>query len=296
MRIHQDWSTPSFALPPVAAETGPFVRASFLETWWNHRAESGDELLLVDGGDALVPLVARNGVVSWAGEADLTDYHSPLGPGAAALLEDFFAGFSGDIALDSLPGEAAEVVAGAIDVAPERHQTAAVLELPATFDDWLSAIGKKERHEVRRKRRRCESELGTLDLRRRSDGAAFSAFFAMHRSAPGSKGTFMDAAMESLFAALAERAGFVLDVLHAEGRPVAAVFGWEDGDAYYLYNSAYDSAAAGASPGNVLLSMLVEREIGRGARIFDFLKGDETYKFRLGAEARPLYRFTGRIS
>lgn len=298
MRIHQDWSTPSFSLPPVAPETGPFVKAAFLETWWDHRSEPGDELLIIDADDALVPLVRRDGIVAFAGEPDLTDYHSPLGPGAAGLLSVFLREHEGSISFDSLPAEAAGAVAEAMDhgIEPVRHHTAAVLTLPGSFDDWLSAIGKKERHEVRRKRRRCEGELGELELHRRTDPEAFSAFFAMHRSAAGSKGSFMDDAMEALFIDLAERAGFVLDVLHAAGRPVAAVFGYEEDSAYYLYNSAYDTSAAGVSPGNVLLSMLIEREIERGTVTFDFLKGDESYKFRLGAEERPLYRFTGRVT
>ena len=48
-----------------------------------------------------------------------------------------------------------------------------------------------------------------------------------------------------------------------------------------------------ASPGVVLVSMLIERAIEAEKRVFDFLKGDETYKFRLGAAPRPLYEVTG---
>ena len=43
------------------------------------------------------------------------------------------------------------------------------------------------------------------------------------------------------------------------------------------------------SPGVVLLGRLIELTIERGQSLFDFLKGDEHYKYRLGAEARPLY-------
>jgi CelD/BcsL family acetyltransferase involved in cellulose biosynthesis len=35
---------------------------------------------------------------------------------------------------------------------------------------------------------------------------------------------------------------------------------------------------------------MIEQAIGEGIGRFDFLKGDEVYKFRLGAEERPLYR------
>lgn len=49
------------------------------------------------------------------------------------------------------------------------------------------------------------------------------------------------------------------------------------------------------SPGSVLLSALIERQIDRGAAIFDFLKGAETYKYKQGAVARDLYSVKGSI-
>jgi CelD/BcsL family acetyltransferase involved in cellulose biosynthesis len=40
---------------------------------------------------------------------------------------------------------------------------------------------------------------------------------------------------------------------------------------------------------------MIEAQIGRGARVFDFLKGDERYKFKHGASPRPLYAVSGRL-
>ena len=41
------------------------------------------------------------------------------------------------------------------DLVTETESTA-VIELPGSFDDYLAGIGKKQRHELRRKRRRYE--------------------------------------------------------------------------------------------------------------------------------------------
>jgi CelD/BcsL family acetyltransferase involved in cellulose biosynthesis len=75
---------------------------------------------------------------------------------------------------------------------------------------------------------------------------------------------------------------------------VAAAFGFGDDRAYYLYNSAYDPGAAATSPGVVLVDLLVRRCLVEGLARLDLLKGDEVYKFRLGARARPLYAVEGR--
>jgi CelD/BcsL family acetyltransferase involved in cellulose biosynthesis len=82
----------------------------------------------------------------------------------------------------------------------------------------------------------------------------------------------------------------VLDVLAAaDGTPVAAAFGFETPDAYYLYNSSFDPQFGHVSPGAVMVDRMVEAAIDGGRSRFDFLKGDEPYKFRLGAVARPLF-------
>ena len=302
--VHEEWSTPAFDLAPVAARTGPFVRRDVLSVWHRHRGDSG-KLLLVEGHNAFLPLFADERAVRFAGEADLTDYHSPLGSPEAvrALAADFFADLSAgtEIVLDSLPEEAATPLeSGLADagIAVERsqHEVAAVLALPGSFDEWLGAIGKKERHEVRRKRRRFLEDLGSPAMVRMTGASAVALFAEMHRAASGDKGSFMTPEMAAMFGELHSSAGAVIDVLVSDaGSPVAAAFGFEDDDGYYLYNSAYEPAARSASPGIVMLASLIERAIDAGKPTFDFLKGDETYKFRHGAEPRPLFALTGTV-
>ena len=276
---------------PIAPMIGPFPMPGFLGAWADHR---GVDLIVVDDDDAAIVLWHDQGTVRFAGEADLTDYHSPLGSPAESLFERLSEMFDAGtpLSFDSLPVEAADVVdaglakAGLITTR-RRHEVAAVLSLGTSHEDYLGGLDKKQRHEVRRKRRRFDDAYGSARLERRSD--AFGVFVDMHRSAPGDKGEFMTADMVEFFDALLAT-GFVLDVLAtADGDAVAAAFGYEDEHAYYLYNSAFDPDAGHASPGVILVDVLIEQAIAAGKSRFDFLKGDEVYKFRLGASERPLY-------
>lgn len=295
------WDTPGFALGATAPATGPFPGRVFLETWWDFESAATDRLLIADDGRALIPAMMRNGLVELVGDPEVTDYHSPHGTDLAGALALIAAAVppGTPFRFDSIPHEAADALGAAaaecgIGVARDQHEVAAVLTLPGSFDDYLAMIGKKERHETRRKRRRFEAEIGEPRLQRVAGPEAVRMFGEMHRKASGDKGHFMTPPMERFFAALHERAGAVIDLLSgADGVPVAAAFGFEDAAAYYLYNSAYDPEASHASPGVVLIAMLIESAIAAGHTGFDFLKGDEAYKFRLGAEARPLYVLSG---
>ncbi len=301
IELRDRWIRDDTHLAPLADHTGPFPHRDFLECWWNHRAARGDRLTVVDSGSALIPTVERSGRIELAGEEDLVDYHSPLGSGVPDALGAFMSGLGSGVPyrFDSLPAEAAEPVMKGLQLAgimaePQQHAVTAVLDLPAQMDDWYAAIGKKERHEVRRKRRRFEGELGTPVLRRFHGKEAVGSFAAMHRRASGEKGDFMDPSMENFFASLQAEVGGVVDFLYGDAPdPVAAAFGFEDENVYYLYNSAYEPSAGHVSPGIVLLAELIETTIGAGRDRFDFLKGDETYKFRHGAEPRPLFVLEG---
>jgi len=56
-----------------------------------------------------------------------------------------------------------------------------------------------------------------------------------------------------------------------------------------------EQGLADALPGVVLVHELIESAIASGRTRFDFLKGDETYKVRLGAAARQLFTLEGTL-
>ncbi len=298
MRVHDDWETPAFDLPPAAARTGPFTGRALLRRWWDHRRPAGATLDLVEGDAGLVPLCRIDGAVAFLGEEDLFDYHSPLGDGVPELVAGYVDGVpvGTRIRFDSLPETAAELVAKGLDHAglpaeAGQHEVTAVVDLPGDFEDYLAGLDKKQRHEVRRKERRFERLLGAPQLVTDTTPAGLDHFVRMHRQAPGEKGSFMTEPMAAFFASLLDVPSAKVDLLVPDGgsAPVAAAVGFATDGAYFLYNSAYDPSHGDASPGVVLLTELIRRAIERGAERFDFLKGDEDYKFRLGAARRPLY-------
>lgn len=298
MTLRTDWEGFPRDLEPIAPRVGPFPHRPFLEALWGHRKDHDSELHIETSESGAAAIVLSNGRVTFAGQSDLTDYHSPLGPDGAEALAAAVRHFRATpFTLDSLPEEATRPImdaldAAGIDGAVTEDETAAVLGLPATYEDWLGALGKKQRHEVRRKRRRFAEEFGAIRIERHA-GDAIETFCTMHRLSLGDKGKFMTEGMEEYFTQLLLTAAASIHLLMCDGVARAAAFGFETEAGYFYYNSAYDPAAAMASPGVVLFSSMIETEIERGASVFDFLKGDEPYKFRHGAEPRQLFAITG---
>lgn len=286
-----------FELPSLAPAVGPFPFHGFLSAWWEELAPGGEIMTVCDGRN-LLPMHRLGSTVAFMGDDDHTDYHSPLGTEPETLLSSVIEelGHGIQMSFDSMPLEASGPVAGGLAAAGLQPKVteqvvAMVLELPTTVEGFMEVIGKKVRHELRRKRRRYQEQIGpVVHTTHTGVGFGFDEFVRLHRLAPGDKGDFITGKRLGFFARLAAQPGWRVDLLEGDGVATACLFGWTDGDTYYLYNSSFEPSLQAGSPGLVLLLSMIEHAINQGWGRFDFLKGNEPYKTRMGARPRQLYR------
>jgi CelD/BcsL family acetyltransferase involved in cellulose biosynthesis len=93
------------------------------------------------------------------------------------------------------------------------------------------------------------------------------------------------------FARLAAELGWLrLSVLRLDGTSVAALYGFRYGSTYYFYQSGFDPDYAKHSVGVALMGWTIKAAIEEGAVEYDFLHGDEEYKFHWASGVRSLNR------
>lgn len=186
----------------------------------------------------------------------------------------------------------------------EREDVCPVVELPEVggFDALLARLDKKDRHEIRRKVRRAEA-VGPVALVDAAEPLAeLDAFVDLHQRRWGEDGLFPPTEggrqsrrfLERLFE-LAWPEGFVcLSFLEVGRRRIGAAVTFDDGATVYYYNAGIDPEAAALSPGVLLAERLIRRAIELGRRRFDFLRGNEPYKYSWGAVDEPIARLLVR--
>ena len=184
----------------------------------------------------------------------------------------------------------------------EREDVSYELALPANWEAYLGLLKGSERHEIRRKLRRLEEAAGVEfrtvedpgEVRRSMD--AFLGLFGANRS---DKAAFMTSRRDRFFRSLAEamaEAGLLkLSFLELDEEPAAAVMCFHDPSTVYLYNNGYDNRFRSLSVGVLSKVLSIREAIREGKKRFDFLKGPEAYKRRLGGNPVPLYRCRLRI-
>ena len=203
-----------------------------------------------------------------------------------------------EICQAGIPGER-EATSTTFQVSVKQEDVAPLFELPLHYATYLQdQVEKKQRHEIRRKQRRAEREadLGFYIVDdRHSLEAEVDDFVALQRASREDKADFMTPEMRRFFTAAARvmyDAGYLrLFFLTIDGEKAAALFAFEYNKQLLLYNSGYDpDAHAQLSPGWVLLAYCIQYAIAVGCRVFDFMQGNEEYKYRFGSHDTRVMR------
>lgn len=302
------------ALHAASVGASPFQHPSFVFAWLRTAgARRSPVLLSVRTGDALVGVIALElefAAARLLGDPEVSDYGPILAaPGAEAavarglmewLAEDMTPAVSlwGIDAASPLRQAFQDLAEGlGWEVTEEQEAVAPAVDLPATFEDYVAALPKKDRHELRRKLRNLEAagDLTFEDYTSPGDVAAnFDRFLELMRTSRADKAEFLSPETESFFrtlAAASAEAGFMhLSTLLLDGEALAMTWAFETGGVTWLYNSSYHPGHPGLSLGIVSKAHDIRSAIERGNRTFSFLRGDEDYKRRLGGEPRSVVR------
>ncbi len=292
-----------------------FMLPFWLKTVCRHVGAPGKPTLLsVHQGSDLIgvaPLALSRRRASFLGDPSVCDYQDIVAaPGQAVAVMQSVQDYLADrgimeIDLQTLRPDAAALKA--LDALTPRqgwqlHRLSEDVtyetKLPADWEAFLLQLNGKQRHEVRRKIRRLESQSVFSFCMTPNDGdmakAAdrFIQLFQMNRT---DKADFMNPAMSGYFKALiqtlAEHDMLRLYFLDIGGQPAATVLCFDYQNVRYLYNSGYNAQYQKLSVGILSKVFSIQKGIDAGCRGYDFLKGAEVYKERTGGRQVGLFRY-----
>ncbi len=313
--LTEDWQRIYEAMP----ESSPFDSPQWNRTWWKHFGD-GSKMMLrsivrEDGTTALIAPMRLDsehdaGVCTFIGGTDLVDYLGFKHDGhlddyvVALLLRSLYEddGVSA-LVLESLPEDSHTfhaVQRVASDIGWEMHVwdegVAPRVSLPRTVDDYYASLTKKHRHELRRKLRRLNNagDVKQVEISTPDDVArGMDDFIRLHRSSSIDKRDFMTAQRESFFRDIAVELacdGLTrLNFLYLNDEIVATSLGFLVGKTKYLYNSGYEPDRAWLAVGLLNHAICILKSIEEGVEVYDFMRGDERYKYHLGAVNRHIY-------
>ncbi len=327
VEMDQEWN----ALLEESVSHVPFLRHEYLKTWWQTRG-GGEwpqaELAIVTarrdgqlvGIAPLFKAVNSQGqcALLLLGSIEISDYldlivrPADLDPFLAELLP--YSGRPGAGQLGSArpvqpgrfirhPGRVGARLRrrAGLDLSTEQLHHSPFIPLPGDWDTYLAGIDKKQRHEIRRKIRRAEESGAevrwyfTIDPAKQE--ADFQAFIDLMRQDPDKDAFFarspaMIPTMIEIARCAFEHSCLALAFLEVNGKKAAGYLCFDYLNRVWVYNSGIDRSMMEYSPGWVLLGYLLQWANEAKRSEFDFMRGDEEYKYRFGAVDRFVMRAT----
>ena len=316
------------ALVERSHTNGPFLRYDYQKLWWD--ARGGGEwptanlvLVIAREADRLVgiaplfhtpdhqgkPRLMIVGSVEVSDYLDLVAEPQDMPAFAAGLLEFLklaslpeWAGLDLYNILDNSPSLGA-LKEAASSLGWHAEETRAYhcpyIPIPGDWEAYLAGIDKKQRHEIRRKMRRLrDSEVpnrwylvedaSTLE-------AEIDGFFALMEQ-DENKARFLTPMMREFMRAnirwAFEHQLLFLAFLEIKGEKAAGYLAYDYLNRLWVYNSGINRTCIEYSPGWVLLGDILKWCNDSHREAFDFLRGDEEYKYRFGAVDRFVMRLT----
>lgn len=164
------------------------------------------------------------------------------------------------------------------------------ISLPKSTDAFMYSLDNTFRRDLRRCLRNLERDCGKIELKKYCELGSvedgLGVFFGLHQERWVSKlgkGVFNTQKIRDFYINMtkqwAENGWLALYFLTVKGEPIAAQYCIEYQEKIYYALSGFSMEYSKYSPGNVLTLKIIEDCIQRGVREFDFMKGDEPYKF-----------------
>ena len=320
--LHNDFSSISEnewnTLVEQSISDVPFLRYEYLSQWWQTLGggEWKDaELVLISAreNDQLVGIAPlfksqydRRDALLLIGSIEISDYLDLIVrlddlPRFLSGLMDFLAHsptyrglpFDWYNLPDNSPTRAAlkaESERRGLTYHEEIYRPTPRIALNGSFEDYLARVEKKQRHEIRRKMRRAmESEIPVkfyvVEDAAILDSEIDSFFQLMEHDS--NKASFltpsMRVQMKSVIQTAFEHGYLWLAFLTVDGVKAAAALNFDYKNKLWGYNSGVSREFMELSPGWVLLGHQLQWACEHGRAEFDFMRGDEEYKYRFGA-------------
>jgi len=265
---------------------------------------------------AVFPLEARRGKILRSAGRILSDYLDPLidpdygarcWPALLRSLKEFAPGRS--IVIDNLrresiacnDGHLAHLRSAGFDSNVESDGSVARVKLPGSWEEYLAGLDGHDRRELKRQLRKADEKGGAVfDVCNDPTviPSQIDAMLETIRMNGGGKSLKARWLFPRHFAAcarrLAESGRLAICTLFIENKPAARSIQLPTALGFIGWNTTFDPSMRQWSPGIVLLAKILQLSIQRGYHVHDMLRGQQDYKYRLGAIDHPLQRLTIR--
>jgi CelD/BcsL family acetyltransferase involved in cellulose biosynthesis len=291
-----------------------FMHPKYQGLWWRHEGKGELKIFVVrDESNQLVgllPLFEDNQLLRIVGALDLSDYLDVVvDPESQETVFQELTNYLksqmnlSTVKLECLAQNSAtlsyftQLGKNQLEVEKTKQTLSPVITLPKTWDEYFNSLDPDQQKKLSRLMRSIsdEDEISYRLVEKSEDmTAAIESFITLHKASSSDKASFWTAERESFFKEIAKELSkenlvkiYFLDV---NRDPAAAMFIFDFQNQFLVYNSGFNAYRYGhMGVSNALILHTIRQAIELGKNRYDFMRGDEPYKYQFGAQAEAVF-------
>lgn len=278
----------------------PFLTYTWHRLWYESFGTGWEPFLLSVNDVIIAPLARKGDTVQFSGGEEIADYLDIIGlqekkqtawPKIVAYCKTEHIE---RIILHNVPEDSPTGAFFKNIVHPE--DTTPRLTLPSSWNLYVQSLPHKYRHELERKMRKFEREHPNAVIRHSDNPSRDISVLIALMETDVTKREFLTPTMKTFFIRMSEifasEISFLL--LYIDKKPAAATISFINKASYYLYNSGFDKICC-KNAGFYLKAMTIRYAIEKKFHEYNFLQGNERYKYELGGVDFGVYTIDYKI-
>ncbi len=284
----------------------PFCSSTWHQLWLDVFGKGWEPFILLVNNSLIAPFARKGNLINFSGGKEIADYLDIIGPEnekPSAWHE--IIKYCRDLGITNLeflniPENSATIEffnkLKSNKVVIEKEDTTPLISLPDSWDKYLLMLDRHNRHELRRKMKRFEIAFPKIDfiesLNPNHDVLSLINLMKLNSD----KKIFLTKDMEIFFRKLPETfpKSLKLFYLAVDDRKIAVLLSFISDKTLLTYNSGYNKLNYPGA-GFYLKAKSIRWAIENGFKEYNFLQGNERYKYELGGHDFFVYSVRIRL-
>lgn len=296
-------NTWSMLLPHTAQY--PFYSYSWHKLWFDHFGSTYKPFYLLINNECIAPFINDSETIRFSGGEEVADYLDLVGSKEAIfrswpeIIEYSKSQSIKNIVLKNIPQNSptflffSQIKNANFHVSLEKEDTTPIIELPATWEVFLTNLSRKNRHELKRKMRKFESQYNEITIESVENTSENMDVILNLMRKNTLKNSFLSSQITDFFRKLPIHFNSLIELilLTIDNLPAAGVIGFKKAEEILLYNSGFDEENYSGA-GLYLKTKYLQSAVEKNTKKFNFLQGNERYKYELGGKDFFVYTIT----
>jgi hypothetical protein len=178
------------------------------------------------------------------------------------------------------------------NISIKQEDTTPTISLPSSWDNFSESLPYKSRHEIKRKMNKFIREYPNTEIKSNKSSSGLQTLFTLMKLNPV-KDTFLTKDMEQFFTSMYYAFSDTIEFLEltSKSQVISSIIAFKTSHEILLYNSGYNANFKGS--GFYLKAKSIDYAIRNQLQSFNFLQGNERYKYELGGKDFFVYSISG---